>query len=265
MRKNNRREERIGLERLNNQDSLMKVLVYNNAHDIVVEFQDAYKTKIHTQWTNFIRGNVKNPYAPSVLGVGIIGLKYNTVNKVKNIKEYDLWYDMLERCYDKKCKEKYPAYKNATCCKEWLNFENFYEWLNSQENFKKWHDEERWCLDKDIIFKGNKIYSPKTCCLVSNRVSCLFTKNDSRRGDYPIGVIYNKKVEKYVARISKMGDNGKYRECLGYYDTPEQAFQAYKKAKESYIKQVAQEEYAKGNITKRCYMAMMNYQVEITD
>lgn len=265
MRKDNRKEERVGLERLNNQNSLMRVLAYNNAHDIVVGFQDEYKTEVHTQWANFVRGNVKNPYAPSVLGVGIIGSKYDTVNKSKNIKEYDLWYDMLERSYDKKCKEKYPAYKNVTCCDEWLNFENFYEWVHNQENFYKWLNGSRWDLDKDILVKGNKVYSPEACCLVSNRVNCLFTKNDSKRGNYPIGVTYNKKSGKYVARISKLGNNGKYRESLGYYNAPEEAFQVYKEAKESYIKQIAQEEYAKGNITKQCYDAMMNYQVEIAD
>lgn len=265
MRKDNKAEERVGLEKLNNQNSLMKILIYNAAHDIVVEFQDEYKTRVHTQWSNFVRGNVKNPYAPSVLGVGIIGTKYDTVSENKNIKEYNIWYGMLQRCYDKKLKEKHPTYKNATCCEEWLNFENFYEWLHNQENFDKWLNGSKWDLDKDILVKGNKVYSPDTCCLVSNRVNCLFTKNDSKRGSYPIGVTYNKKEKKYVARISKLGNDSKYRESLGYYDTLEEAFFAYKKIKELYIKQVAQEEYDKGNITKKCYEAMMKYEVEITD
>ena len=54
-------------------------------------------------------------------------------------------------------------------------------------------------------------------------------------------------------------------EHIGVYDTSEEAFYAYKEAKESYIKQVAQEEYSLGNITKKCYDAMMSYEVEITD
>lgn len=49
-------------------------------------------------------------------------------------------------------------------------------------------------------------------------------------------------------------------------DTPEQAFYfGYKPYKETIIKQVAQEEYDKGNITEKCYEAMMNYEVEIDD
>lgn len=38
-----------------------------------------------------------------------------------------------------------------------------------------------------------------------------------------------------------------------------------KKHKEEIIKRVAEDEYSKGRITKICYDAMMNYEVEITD
>lgn len=50
---------------------------------------------------------------------------------------------------------------------------------------------------------------------------------------------------------------------LGYFDTQEEAFQAYKTFKESYIKQVANE-YSY-QLDPRAYQALMNYQVEITD
>ena len=50
---------------------------------------------------------------------------------------------------------------------------------------------------------------------------------------------------------------------LGYFETPKEAFQAYKVAKENYIKQVA-DEY-KDKIPYRLYEAMYNYEVEITD
>ena len=50
---------------------------------------------------------------------------------------------------------------------------------------------------------------------------------------------------------------------LGVFETPKQAFQVYKQAKEDYIKEVA-EEY-KGKIDNRLYEALMNYEVEIDD
>lgn len=259
--------ERIGLETYNNQGSLMKIVEYNNASDLTIEFQDEYKTQIKTIWCAFKAGEIKNPYYPSVCGVGIVGNKYKTYIDGRNIKEYIIWNSMIQRCYSKKEKNKYPTYKDATCCKEWLLFENFYEWLHDQENFEKWYNGERWAVDKDILVKGNKIYSPDTCCLVPPNVNILFTKCNNSRGDYPIGIYYNKQINKYHASLSMNILYGKkYIRQLGDYPTAKDAFYlGYKPAKEKYIKQVAQKEYDKGNITKICYDAMMNYQVEITD
>jgi hypothetical protein len=149
-----------------------------------------------------------------------------------------------------------------------LYYPNFYEWLHSQENFDKWFNEKNWNVDKDILVKGNKVYAPEFCCLIPRHVNNLFTKTNSKRGDCPVGVYFKKQMGKYCAQISKntyTSDNKSQQMHLGYYNTPEEAFQAYKEAKELYIKQVAQEEYDKCNITKRCYAAMMNYKVEITD
>ena len=50
---------------------------------------------------------------------------------------------------------------------------------------------------------------------------------------------------------------------LGVYNTPGEAFLAYKQAKEAYIKEVANK--WKDQIDPRAYNALINYQVEITD
>lgn len=255
------KNKRLGEEKLNNQGCLMKIVEYNNASNIVIEFQDEYKTKINAQYSHFVRGQIKNPYHSSIYGVGMIGSKYPVSINNKHTKEYNLWHRILERCYSKRVKEKQPAYKDVTCCKEWLCYENFYEWLHEQENFDKWYNGERWAIDKDILEKGNKIYSPKTCCLVPININSLFTKHDVNRGDLPIGVSKNWKRFKSYCHSPL---TNKF-EQLGTYDTPEEAFQAYKKYKENIIKQVARIEYCDGNITEQCYKAMMEYKVEITD
>lgn len=253
-------KERLGLTKLNNQGCLMKIVEYNGYSDIVVEFQDQYKHKTHTSFGVFKRGQLKNPYYPEVFGKGIIGEKYNNKNQ---LKEYNIWCNMLRRCYDEKYQMAKPTYKECSVCKEWLLFDNFYNWIHSQENFDKWLNGERWAIDEDIIIKGNKVYSSDACCLIPENINALFTKRQNDRGDYPIGVSYHKKMNKFIARVNNPFINGCER--IGYYNTPEKAFYAYKKAKEEIIKQVAEIEYNKGNITKRCYEAMMNYQVEITD
>lgn len=252
---------RLGEEKLNNQGCLMKVAEYNTCNDILIEFQDSYKCKLHTTYQHFKDGSVKNPYYPTIYGIGIVGNKYLRYKDYKPLKEYTTWSGVLRRCFDSVESTKYPTYQDATCCNEWLLYENFYEWLHNQENFDKWLNGRMWCLDKDILIKHNKVYSPETCCLVPNNVNTLFVKCDAARGDLPIGVSYNKINHKYISEYS--GRNT--RNHIGCYDTSIEAFYAYKKEKEAYIKQVAQEEYDKGNITKKCYDAMMAYEVEATD
>lgn len=252
---------RIGEISVNHQDCSMKIVEYTNANDIVVEFQDEYKGKVHTNMWSFQKGNVKNPYYPMVLGIGMIGNKYPSKINNSETKEYRAWKGIIYRCFDKKEKEKHKTYREVTCCKEWLLFENFYEWLHSQENFNNW-GENRWEIDKDILFKGNKIYSPETCCLVPQNVNSLFVNKNNHRGNLPIGIKKSSK-NSFLARCSNpiTGE----REYLGSYSTPFYAFLAYKQYKENIIKQVAELEYSKGNITKRCYDAMLKYEVEITD
>lgn len=253
---------RIGEESVNSQGCPMRIIEYIRANNILVEFQDKHKARVRTSYAMFCKGKVKNPYFPSVIGVGIVGEKYPVSVNRKAIKEYDAWRSVLVRCFDKRFKEKYPTYQNVTCCQEWLYYPNFYDWLHSQENFDKWHKGEQWNVDKDILVKGNKIYSPETCCLVPNNINKLFSKNDLIRGNLPIGV--RKSGNKFQARCNNPFLN--QSEYLGTYLTTEDAFYlSYKPYKEKIIKQMAQFEYEKGNITKKCYDAMMKYEVEITD
>ena len=168
---------------------------------------------------------------------------------------------MLERCFDEKVKERCPTYENVTCCKEWLSYKNFEKWFNSNYYEVKG---ERMALDKDILFKGNKIYSPETCIFVSTKINSIFTKNNSNRGNFPIGVIYRPDINKtnpYNAQCSTLKENKQI--SLGYFKTPEEAFNAYKTFKENYIKQIA-DEY-KPYIPRKLYEAMYRYEVEITD
>ena len=261
MLKNDKYLNRIGQTNYNNQGCLMKIIEYKSATDIIVEFQDEYHYRIRTWYDNFKKGAIKNPYAPAVFNMGRVGIKYKTTTDRKTTKEYNAWTNMLNRCYSVEFQNKNQAYIGCSVSEEWLLFESYYEWLHSQPNYDKWSGDEKWCVDKDILLKGNKMYSPKTCCLVPDYVNTLFVKKDASRGNLPIGVCIHK--DGFQACCSNPLLN-KYV-YLGIYDSSERAFQAYKKYKENLIKQIAEIEYDKGNITKQCYDAMMNYQVEITD
>lgn len=255
----NQKEERLGIIKENKRGELMKIIKYNSNSDILVEFQDEHKAQVKTNYASFEKKSVKNPYYPSVFGVGKPGNKYPCKIKNEYTKEYRAWQNMLGRCF----KKSYDTYDDVTCCDEWLLYDNFYEWLHSQENFDKWLNGDKWCLDKDILIKGNKIYSPDTCCLVSFDVNVLFVKRNKMRGDLPIGVHYDYTSSKIYAASCHL-NNGKTKK-IGRYNTPKEAFYAYKEFKENLIKKIAKEEYRQGNISKLCYEAMMNYEVEITD
>ena len=108
--------------------------------------------------------------------------------------------------------------------------------------------------------KGNKIYSPETCAFVPTEINTLLISCKTTRGKYPIGVTLNKGGgKKFIAQITK----NKKHFHLGYYGTPEEAFEAYKEAKEEYIKEVANK--WRSQITEEVYNALINYKVEIDD
>ena len=248
------RKDRVGETGYNNKNELMKIIEYNTYRDIVVEFQDEYKSCIHTSYQKFKDGSVSNPYSNTKRGEYKIG-ECGRGNK-KNKMSYWYWNAMISRCHDNYLLEKEPTYKQCTICEEWKEYSSFDKWFN--ENYYE-IENEKMELDKDILFKGNKIYSPETCIFVPKNINLLFVKSDAKRGDYPIGVNYNKRSGKFVARC---GEYGK-RVNLGTFRTPEEAFNVYKSEKERYIKEVA--DLYKDRIPQKLYEALYKYEVEITD
>ena len=167
---------------------------------------------------------------------------------------YKRWCDMLQRCYNAKFHARNPQYMPCYVCEEWLNFQNFKIWYEAHD-----YGEESQDLDKDILIKGNVMYSPETCCLAPHIINTLIVNSARARGDYPLGVYFDKEKNKYRANLAVGGEQIK----LGYYDTSEEAFARYKKYKEDFIQDLA-EQY-KEEIPHKLYDALMNWKIEITD
>lgn len=253
---------RIGERNYNTFGSEMIITKYRNAMNIDVYFPEYDWTARNRGYSHFKKGEIKCPYEPKVYGVGYIGEgKYKSKINGKTTRIYDTWCNMLKRCYDSKQHEKYPTYKNCEVCDEWLCFQNFAEWLES--NYYE-IEGETMCLDKDILIKHNKVYSPETCVFVPNIINVLFIKNDKSRGDSVIGT-HRLKNGKYVANCHLFNPETvkSKNEYLGTYDTQEKAFEIYKYYKEKNIKEVAG--YYKEQIPEKLYNGMYNYIVEITD
>lgn len=228
----------------------VKIIEYQSATDVVVQFENTgYVTTVSVG--NLKKGFVKDRSVPTVCNFGIIG-DQDIRDEHGNIeKEYRRWESMLSRVYGRPTN----TYLGCEVCLKFQKYKDFKDWCGKQIGF----DQDGWHLDKDILFKGNKVYSPETCCFVPSEINTLFVKQQNIRGKYPLGVSYEKRTKRFQANISIFGKN----KGLGTYGTPEEAFYVYKIAKEAYIKEVA--ELYKDQIDNRVYEALMNYEVDIND
>ena len=255
------KRDRTGEERLNNFGSKMVIKEYRGCMDIDLYFPEYDWTFKHTQYNNFKNGKIKCPYEKRCFGIGYLGEgKYKTKENGKLTYEFDIWHGMLRRCYDPKFHERRPTYKGCRVEDYLLNFQHMGKWI--EDNYYE-IEGETMCLDKDILCKGNKIYSRDTCVFVPQRINSLFTKCDNARGDNPIGV-HPTSSGNYQVHCN----NGYGKKIpLGTYSTEEEAFRVYKEYKEKVIKEVI--DSYKGKIPEPHYSrlreAMYNYKVEIDD
>ena len=157
-------------------------------------------------------------------------------------------------------KKKNPTYEGCEVSDKFKSYEYFYEWCHSQIGFDNDGNGNPFHLDKDLLVKGNKIYSESTCVFLPREINQILVKREASRGEHLIGVYWNKKDKAFIAQVSK--SKGK-QEHLGSFKTEIEAFNAYKVAKEAFIKEQANK--WKSQIDPRAYEALMNYTVEITD
>ena len=223
--------DRTGEVSVNNFGSKIIIKEYRKATDIDIYFPEYDFSFEHATYNSFKKGLIKCPYEPRIFGVGYLGEgKYKTRENGKQTDEYRIWYNMLMRCYDPKIYEKYPTYKGCAVEEYLLNFQHMGEWI--EENYYEVPG-EKMCLDKDILHKGNKIYSRETCIFVPERINTLFVKCNKSRGKDPIGVS-PRASGNYLAYCN----NGYGKQIpLGTYSTKEEAFKVYKECKEKIIKE----------------------------
>ncbi len=249
--------DKIGEINYNKYGEEMKIIEYNKANNIIVEFVDT-KFKRKTSYSKFKEGMLLSPYSKTVYGIGYLGEFYN-YKGVSKLKAYSYWRNMIKRCYCKKALETQPSYKIVSVCKEWHNFENFKTWFDLHYyNVKN----DLVCLDKDIKNKNSFMYSPNTCIFIPNRINVIFEKlqreKASNRNNLPLGVLWIEADKIYGCRCR---DNGK-NIWLGRSHDINELFERYKQYKMKVIKDRLQEydeipDYVKDIV--------LSYEIEITD
>ena len=159
----------------------------------------------------------------SVFNNGYLGIgDYNTSVNRKHTIQYTTWKNMLQRCYSESYHLKTPTYKECSVCKEWLNFQNFAKWFD--ENYI-----ESFAMDKDILIKNNKIYSPDTCCFIPKEINSVIAGNTNRNKKLPLGVQFRN--GKYLTLLT-LNYKSKY---YGSYVTIEEASNEIIKIKKLHI------------------------------
>jgi hypothetical protein len=242
------KKDRIGEKFITNQGYEVEIIEYFNNRKCTLLFNDG--NKLHNREYKCIeKGNIKNPMHKTLYGIGFIGYgKYSSKGLGK--EAYKHWASMLCRCYNEKYQKKQPTYIDCFVSEKWHNFQIFCEWFF--KNYKKGFE-----LDKDILLKGNKIYSEDNCCFVPKEINNLLLKNNKKRNNLPIGV--HKQKNRYIAQHRIKGQPF----YLGSFLTKEDAFLEYKKYKEMHIKKKALQ--FEDKIPFNVFNVLYNYEVSIND
>ena len=184
-------------------------------------------------------------------GFGINDYYAGPVNTgTKIVKFYAVWRSMIARCYDPVQRAKYSSWEGCKVCDEWKSLVRFKEWFD--ENYVEGYE-----LDKDILVKGNKLYSPQTCCFVPKELNRVFeTKPKKIKGNtLPEGVMWDSSRGLYVSVLNRLNRKRLY---VGRFISAEEASIKYQEAKKQYLLELAEEYYKKGKIDKRIYLAIKN-------
>jgi len=179
--------------------------------------------------TNKARNDMKKPF----YGVGRNSKRqHKTKLNNKHTEAYRAWHHMLTRCYSPKTQAINPTYIGCSISEVWHDFQDFADWFYSHP-----YSGLGYQLDKDLLVTGNKVYSPETCCFVPQEINLLLNNNGINRGEHPQGVSWHKATEKYLANIAVKGKTV----YLGVFNCAQEAHQAYRLAKEQYVKEKALE------------------------
>lgn len=196
----------------------------------------------------------------------------NTINRAIRIKKSALNLDkiiekyrnMYYRCYSDNNHETHPYNESSTICDEWLDetdgLFNFSMWCI--QNYYEIDGEEAVHLDKDILVKGNTVYSPDTCCFVPVKINTMFSGSTKKSdNDLPKGITYSERTGKYKPYV--VGFDGKVVRNIGWYETPEEAWEVYALHRKAWIMVVA--DMYKEYIPTKLYEAMIKWELSIND
>lgn len=236
----NKRELEIG-QKIQTNTGEIEVLSIDK-QNILIKFDDGYE--VIAQKGNVLKGSVRNPNFKSYFGVGFRGVGPYTMHGQLS---FNKWNNLMVRCYDKQYKIDHPTYEDVYCCEEWHNYQTFTKWFREQIGY----GEKGFDLDKDLLVKGNKVYSPENCVLVPQELNKILGNTAADRGISTRPDLNGK----WMVRCNTV-DGEIYLGC----HQKDYALKIYQDFKLEYLKKRAN--FWKEKIDPRVYEALMKFTFE---
>lgn len=175
-------------------------------------------------------------------------------------RAYEIWNGIYIRCY-----RRDDVYDGSFMCDLWKeNKDAFAEWWSS-EYYEV--PGESMAVDKDLLYPGNKEYCPEKCCILPQTLNTMLSnckkhrlpKNKTSKMNLPLGVRYDSGKNMYYGEIKPFRHDEVVR--LRDWNTPEEAFEEYKRHKQADILIMA-DKY-KSKVPKKVYDALLKVEVEM--
>lgn len=242
---------KVGDTFLTKRCGICTVIEYVSYVEVYVKFEDGNIVKTRVQ--SLGKGHCRNLNSKLVLGVGINDML--GAEKTKEfIKQRQMWFGILQRCFSIKLLERRPTYKNCKVSESWLWLSNFIKDIKSIENYEKSLN-EGWQLDKDLLSNEGKLYSKDTCCFIPRSLNLVLSSYPKKLNGLPKGVKLSK-GGRYFAILQKEGN----QIFLGSYDSVEEASRVYNIAKKEHLLNIA--DSIKGIVPENVYKALVNFNLE---
>lgn len=225
----------IGEVMLNSRGLEFKVVSKDNKRTDVnhsyynIEFiKTGYKTSVRLDTMK--DGLVRDKLEKSCCGIGMIGY----INTSQHIHEYKIWKNMFYRCYCESDKSyKYYGEKGVIVCDRWHRFDYFVKDIKNLQGFNQdLFDAYKLRLDKDILSKDNKIYSPETTMWVSDLVNQKIRTYEYNSRNKKFAIFPDGKIEQIFHVTDFCKKHGLHRQnvnlCLAGKQKATKGFQFYK-------------------------------------
>ena len=190
--------EIIGETYITNEGYEIQIIDYIDRSNVLIKFIKFPNYQVWSTMQNIRNGQIKNPYHKSVYNRGFYGVgRHKARNNNIKTEQYVKWFSMFDRCYNPKVHEKMPEYMDCEVSDEFCNFQNFAEWYDRKIYTSNYKLE----LDKDLLVRWNKIYSPSTCCFIPKEINnnLNYTRDNKEYMNY-LYQKYKKELPDYIVR-----------------------------------------------------------------